>query len=160
MNILEKKIDALMRFCAAETDDARDEALNAIRDLQKGSAGNDLEVASMNEDMMIRRVLLELGVPDHLKGHQYLTTAIAMVISDPDAVRGITKKLYPQLAEMYRTTAPKVERTIRLAIETAWDRGDQEALRKYFGSTANPLKGKSTNKEFIVRVANAIRTGV
>lgn len=160
MSILEKKIDALLSFCAAETEDDRAEALANIREIIKSQPLSSQESAALNEDLAIRRALLELGIPDRLLGHKHLVTAIAIAISDPDSVRGITKKLYPRVAEAHNSTVPMIERTIRHAVEVAWDRGDQEILRKYFGSTADPMKGKSTNGEFIARVANIIRLGV
>lgn len=160
MSIIEKKIDAMLRFCAAETDEARAEALADIRELMQKQSTKNQTAAETNEDVTIRHILLELGVPDHLLGYDYLVTGIAITASNPDVVKGITKNLYPQICKIHHTTVPKVERTIRHAIEVAWDRGDPDVLRKHFGNIASPLKGKTTNKEFIARIANTIRTGV
>ena len=160
MSILERKIDALMRFCAAETDEERSAAQADIQKIIKGQPAGTQAVTEAGDEFTIRRVLLELGVPDYLLGYDYLITAISAVAGKPDMAKGISKRLYPLVAKAHHTTAPRVERAIRHAVEVAWDRGDLGVLCKYFGNTADPMKGKSTNKEFIVRIASVIRIGV
>ena len=122
--------------------------------------GINIGELSFDKDLMIRQLLLELGVPDHLPGWMYLSEAIAMVVDNRDAVIGITKNVYAQVAEAHSVTVGKVEKQSRYAIEVAWTRADMEVLRKYFGGIVNPRKGKPTLREFIVRVANNVRTGV
>lgn len=160
MSILELKIDAMMRFCVAETDEARDEALADIREIMKNQPAQPFAMAAVNKDLMIRRLLLELGVPDHLPGWWYLAEAIAVVVDNRDAVIGITKNVYAQVAEKHRKTVGQIEKSARYAIEVAWNRADMEVLCKYFGGIVDPKRGKPTLREFIVRVANLTRTGV
>lgn len=46
----------------------------------------------------IHDILLELGVPANLKGHEALTIGIELVISDPTYLnRGVTTRLYQRL---------------------------------------------------------------
>ena len=72
-------------------------------------------------------------------------------------IGSITKILYPTIAKKYRTTAIRVERAIRHAIEVAWNRGRMETLDDMFGYTINTGKGKPTNSEFIALIADKIR---
>ena len=51
-----------------------------------------------------------------------------MSVREPEILNSITKKLYPDVAELYTTTPSRVERAIRHAIEVAWDRGDIDVL--------------------------------
>jgi len=111
---------------------------------------NDLET---NITMYIQ----QLGVPAHIKGYQYIRDAITMVIDDMDTINSITKLLYPTVAKHYNTTASRVERAIRHAIEVAWDRGNPEILNEFFGYTILGSKGKPTNSEFIALIADKIR---
>lgn len=67
------------------------------------------------------------------------------------------KVLYPEVAKRFNTTASRVERAIRHAIEVAWDRGDLETLQKYFGYTVSNAKGKPTNSEFIAMIADRLQ---
>ena len=69
----------------------------------------------------------------------------------------ITKVLYPTIARKNQTTASRVERAIRHAIEVAWNRGRMETLDAMFGYTINTGKGKPTNSEFIALIADKIR---
>lgn len=99
----------------------------------------------------------EIGVPAHIKGYQYLREAIMMSVEDPEMLGSITKVLYPTIARKNQTTASRVERAIRHAIEVAWNRGRMETLDAMFGYTINTGKGKPTNSEFIALIADKIR---
>ena len=99
----------------------------------------------------------ELGVPAHIKGYQYMRTAIMMVVENMDLLNFITKQLYPDIAKAYGTTASRVEREIRHSIEVAWSRGKPDTMNEIFGYTIHTGKGKPTNSEFIAMVADRIR---
>ena len=99
----------------------------------------------------------EIGVPAHIKGYQYLREAIMMSVDDCTMISSITKILYPTIAKRFQTTASRVERAIRHAIEVAWSRGKMETLDALFGYTIDTGKGKPTNSEFIALIADKIR---
>ena len=80
-----------------------------------------------------------------------------MSVQDMDMLNSITKVLYPTIAKKYQTTASRVERAIRHAIEVAWSRGKMDTIDELFGYTVNGGKGKPTNSEFIALVADRIR---
>ena len=105
----------------------------------------------------ITNIIHEIGVPAHIKGYMYLREAIAMVVNDMELLSAVTKELYPSIAKKYNTTASRVERAIRHAIEVAWGRGQVEAINKLFGYTINTEKGKPTNSEFIAIIADKLR---
>lgn len=102
-------------------------------------------------------VIHEIGVPAHIKGYQYLREAIIIAVEDMEVINAVTKVLYPEVARRFDTTASRVERAIRHAIEVAWDRGDIETLQKYFGYTVSNAKGKPTNSEFIAMIADRLQ---
>ena len=104
----------------------------------------------------ITAIIHEIGVPAHIKGYQYLREAIGLAVEDMEVINAVTKVLYPAVAKKFGTTASRVERAIRHAIEVAWDRGDLETLQKYFGYTVSNAKGKPTNSEFIAMIADRI----
>lgn len=112
---------------------------------------------SVNLEIRITQILRELGVPAHIKGHNFLRYAIELVIRDPAYQEQITYMLYPEVAKEFDTTASRVERAIRHAIEVTWDRGDLDVLQKWFGYSISIVKGKPTNSEFIARVADTLR---
>ena len=96
-------------------------------------------------------------MPAHIKGYQYLRTAIILTVGDPDIINYVTKRLYPDVAEIFLTTPSRVERAMRHAIELAWDRGDVDFLGSYYGSTIHHSRGKPTNSEFIAIIADKVR---
>lgn len=120
-----------------------------------GQSNYDIKIKDLETN--ITMYIQQLGVPAHIKGYQYIRDAITMVIEDMDAINSITKILYPTVARHYNTTASRVERAIRHAIEVAWDRGNPDVLNDFFGYTILSSKGKPTNSEFIAMVADKIR---
>ncbi len=108
-------------------------------------------------EAQITRIIHQIGVPAHIKGYQYLRTAILMTVNDSDIINSVTKVLYPSVAKKYQTTTSRVERAIRHAIEVAWDRGDVDTLNSYFGYTVQNDRGKPTNSEFIAMIADNLR---
>ncbi len=105
----------------------------------------------------ITAIMLQLGVPAHIQGYQYLRDAIHTAVSDPATLNAVTKVLYPGIARRYSTTASRVERSIRHAIEVTWDRGDLDTLQRFFGYTVSNTKGKPTNSEFIALIADKLQ---
>ena len=110
-----------------------------------------------NLDANITSIIHEIGVPAHIKGYLYLREAISMVYNDIELLGSITKVLYPDIAKKFNTTASRVERAIRHAIEVAWSRGNIESISSLFGYTVSMTKAKPTNSEFIAMVADKLR---
>ncbi|WCN38944.1 sporulation transcription factor Spo0A [Aneurinibacillus uraniidurans] len=108
-------------------------------------------------DQNITNIIHEIGVPAHIKGYLYLREAITMVYNDVELLGSITKILYPEIAKKFNTTASRVERAIRHAIEVAWNRGNMESIARLFGYTVSNAKAKPTNSEFIAMVADKLR---
>jgi two-component system response regulator (stage 0 sporulation protein A) len=108
-------------------------------------------------EQKVTDMIHEVGIPAHIKGYHYLRDAILMIIEDGDLLNSVTKILYPTIAKRNKTTASRVERAIRHAIEVAWSRGNMEVLNAMFSYTVSTGKGKPTNSEFIALIADRIR---
>ncbi|WP_019241333.1 MULTISPECIES: sporulation transcription factor Spo0A [Bacillus] len=118
---------------------------------------SSFESKPRNLDASITSIIHEIGVPAHIKGYLYLREAISMVYNDIELLGSITKVLYPDIAKKFNTTASRVERAIRHAIEVAWSRGNIESISSLFGYTVSMSKAKPTNSEFIAMVADKLR---
>ena len=136
---LASHIESLIKFRGRDEDEER-------------SAG-----AAADMESQVTKIIHQIGVPAHIKGYQYLRTAILMTIEDNEVINSVTKILYPAVAKKYQTTTSRVERAIRHAIEVAWDRGDVDTLNSYFGYTIQNSRGKPTNSEFIAMIADNMR---
>ncbi len=106
--------------------------------------------------LAVTNIIHEVGVPAHIKGYHYVREAIMMAVEDMEVINAITKVLYPSVAKKFGTTSSRVERAIRHAIETAWNRGDIDTLNSFFGYTVSNTKGKPTNSEFIAMIADKL----
>lgn len=105
----------------------------------------------------ISEFMLELGIPAHLRGYQFLRSAVEMCVDDMELVGSVTKLLYPDLAKMYQTTDTKIERAIRNAIEVSWERGNCDLFEELFGYSNTLDYTRPTNSEYIAVVADYIR---
>lgn len=108
----------------------------------------------------ITDIMLDIGVPAHLKGYHYLRDAIMLSGRDMEVVSSVTKLLYPTIARHFRTTDQKVERAIRNAIEVSWTRGNVETFEKMFGYSALSGRSRPTNSEYIARIADKVRLDI
>ncbi len=124
------------------------------------NASDKREKVSTKEQVIekkITKVLHEVGIPAHIKGYEYLRTAINSSYENPEYFSQITKILYPEIAKKYKTTGSRVERAIRHAIEVAWNRGNIDAIDEIFGYTISASKAKPTNSEFIAMISDYIK---
>lgn len=108
-----------------------------------------LDPVETSYDVEIAEALINFGVMPHLQGYRYLREAIRRNIFDGDALRGVTKILYPELAKAFRTTSKCVERAMRNAVDAAWKHGDAERRNAYFGEMTMLLTERPTNSRFI-----------
>lgn len=105
-------------------------------------------------DEKLSKIFISIGIPPHIKGYYYLREGVKMAVENPDVINNITKQLYPKIGEKYSTTASKVERAIRHAIEVAWNRGRIDAINAMLGIKAYLGNEKPTNGEFIALIAD------
>jgi len=101
-------------------------------------------------ELEVIAALRELEVPAHLKGYEYIKTAMGCIRKDPQIIYHITKELYPAVAKLQITTATRVERGIRHAVKFAFM--DLVVLKKVLG-TSRAL----TNSEFLATLNEVIK---
>ena len=111
---------------------------------------------SYNKNLiLVTNIIRKLGVPANILGFDYIRSAIMLCITDNSLIHNITTRLYPILADMYKSTSPRVERSIRHAINMSLKRGDIELLKKYFNYPSDN-KYRISNSEFIATIADLI----
>ena len=133
------------------------ERIRQLLTQSRGGGGHMRTEQEENLETTVTGIIHEIGVPAHIKGYQYLRESILIAVEVMELIIAVTKILYPEVAKRFGTTASRVERAIRHAIEVAWDRGDLETLQKYFGYTVSNAKGKPTNSEFIAMIADRLQ---
>lgn len=122
-----------------------------------------MEIAAVKDhelERYITNIMLDVGVPAHLRGYHYLRDAIMLSGRDMEVVSSVTKLLYPTIAKRFKTTDQKVERAIRNAIEVSWMRGNVETFEKMFGYSVSSGKTRPTNSEYIARIADKVRLDI
>lgn len=79
-----------------------------------------------------------------------------MAIVDPMYIGSITKTMYPKVASRYQTTACRVERAIRHAIDVSYNKGKIILLNDIFGLNIYDEREKPTNAEFVALIADRL----
>lgn len=159
-NLFEECCEAGAAYCMLKPVDFNTLADRVRRLADKGRRRGSARVPGREEadlEAQVTKIIHQIGVPAHIKGYQYLRTAIIMTINNTEVINSVTKVLYPTVAKQYGTTSSRVERAIRHAIEVAWDRGDLDVLNSFFGYTVQNSRGKPTNSEFIAMIADNLR---
>lgn len=137
--------------------------MDRIQELSNGRAVNYKTVTDLRDkrragsiDEKISNIFITIGIPPHIKGFSYLREGIKLAVENPSIINKVTKELYPEIAEKFSTTASKVERAIRHAIEVAWNRGRTDAISSIFGARVYIGQERPTNSEFIALVADKL----
>ena len=130
-----------------------------LKDLENKILNIDESKSVNNKDLKLNltKLLHELGVPSHIKGYEYIREGIIELYNDPSIIGGITKELYPDIANKYDTSVSRVERAIRHAIEVSWNRGNIDLMEEIFGHSVDIDRAKPTNSEFIVTLADKLK---
>lgn len=147
---IKKQIDLLTRLVLSEDAEERAELAEKLRTLLN---------KEKDPKTTIRSVLREIGVPSNILGYGYLIRAIEMQM-ESKAPLDFTKWCYMGIGQEFGTTGSRVERAIRHSIERAWEVGDYDTLKRYFGNSIDPNRGKPTNSQFITRIAEAVQEAV
>ena len=129
------------------------------RDLIGCRSGTLGSAAPQHRDQMVVSLLAQINMPPNINGYHYLREAARLVLADVSLLCAITNKLYPMLAATFDSTASRVERSIRHAIETTASKGNMDVLYQLSGNTTDVQKAKPTNGEFIAMLAEYVRAG-
>lgn len=119
----------------------------------KAAPASEPSISSKDSnEQAVARMLMQMGMPTHLKGYRFLLYSVLLTMADPSRLGAITRNLYPAVAQHYNTTASRVERSIRHAIENTWARGTVHNF-------APRLVDKPTNCEMIAFLTEKLRLG-
>ena len=110
-----------------------------------------------NQEAIITDMLHNLGIPSHIRGYQYIKEGILFVYKSGNNISYITKDVYPEIAQKFKTTPTRVERAIRHAIEISWNTGDLDLMEEIFGNSLNVNRDKPTNAEYLTTIADRLK---
>lgn len=154
MFTLEQKVDLILRYIASN-DNAQKSQLKKMV-IKALESGESVPTTVIDVDDLIFDLLKNLGMPQHLDGHKYITRGIKLYILDSSYARSVTKRLYPDIANLYGTNNSRVERAMRHAIISMLDNGDLNDIERVFGNTISLSSGHIANREFIVACGNEV----
>ena len=69
-------------------------------------------------ETIVTEIIMEIGIPAHIKGYQYIRDGIIMTVREPEIINGVTKVLYPAIAK--RTVPPPPVWSVPSAMPSRW----------------------------------------
>lgn len=107
---------------------------------------------------VITEYLQRLGFSASVKGYRYARCGILMALKNPEYLEEVTKRLYPEIGKKFSSTGSRVERAIRHAITSTWEKGwaDPEFVETKLHNTFSPDR-KPTNSEFLATIVDTMR---
>ncbi|MDR2889498.1 MAG: sporulation initiation factor Spo0A C-terminal domain-containing protein [Lachnospiraceae bacterium] len=111
---------------------------------------------SAEHERKVKEILCCAGIPSTFKGYRMLQSVILMSVSTEYSYLSM-KELYGSLAEKHNSSAVSIHRSIRYALDTAWDSGKLISLNKILGYDFIYGNRKPYIKEFIMAIAEYLR---
>ncbi len=97
-----------------------------------------------------------LGMPDHI-GRECLKTAALLCAGNMHLRDNLAKRLYPAVGSICSLSAAQAERSMRHAIDLAWQSNQFENQYRIFADTVDAGRGQPTCGEMISRLADILR---
>lgn len=113
-----------------------------------------LEVNEDSTEYIVSDIISRLGISPSLKGYYYIRSSVMMLLNEDDTTMGITKRIYPDVAKEYKTSAGKVERAMRHAIDSSWKKDDGMGCASVFGCT---FTKKPTNGQMLANIVEYVK---
>ena len=112
-----------------------------------------LSIGNLNKEKIIERlitkIIKDMGMQPVLKGYDYLRTAIACLLKNPNSKM---MDIYKMVAEIHNVNPYSVEKIIRYAIDLAYDKSPKQ-LKKFF----NYKDEKPYISELLALVADMVK---
>lgn len=155
--ILKGKKDLLIRFLYEHLRDDELEELFMLdetyeMELSYKNLKDNTKIVTKTWKLNVFNTFNKMGLALGTKGREYLEYILQELKTNPDLMETMTIVLYPYVAKYFKTTASKVERNIRVAIERVFLEGNIFFLEEVFGRFYSIERGKVTNLEFIYGV--------
>ena len=101
----------------------------------------------------LHKLVLTIGVPPNIYGYSYIIRSIELILNNPEYMHYITKGLYIDVAKDFHATPSRVERSIRHAINTAWNNNCNDTfVNEVFQNCIRPNKKVPSNSVFLSRL--------
>ena len=131
-----------------------EELIISLKEIKSKNEIYNLKKISLYDEIAV--VLKRLGIAPDINGFHYLRKAIYECYLHPNWLTSITKNVYPMLSTTFDKNESCIERSIRFAIESGWNRGDYEYSSNLFRSCVGYNTAKPTNNECIAVIVDML----
>ena len=124
-----------------------------VRDLSKRLNPKPGEISDPRA--YITDMLNKMGFSSRHKGYDYLREAVILMWKQPGI--SITKELYPAVAGMFSGTSIQVERSIRSALNAAWEQASGMAWEEFAPRNLDGTIQRPSNGYLVAKLADVLR---
>lgn len=154
MTMLERKLDALMRFAAADNEF---DVANIRTEIRLLLCESDPTAIYSEKEQDVRQFLLSLNAPEYMAGYPYLVKAILIGIEQEEYTANMTWGIYAPIAVEYDIAVDKVAKAIQKVIDAIWDKAPYDLLAEHFSGVCNADSDRPSPKRFVTRAVNLIK---
>jgi two-component system response regulator (stage 0 sporulation protein A) len=108
-------------------------------------------------EQIVATLIKRMGITPNIAGYRYLAEAVILSINRPATLNSITKLVYPQLASKFNTTPKNIDRSIRCAINSAWNKTKNADSRGQDIIAISCAGKKPGNSQVISYLANRVK---
>lgn len=123
---------------------------------QETAEKKSMDTNSADIESYVSKILIDIGISPHINGYMYIKDCVLHLNELNTSGISITKYLYPKLAEKYNSSPSRIERSIRHAIDVAWQKNHtlnkDASLSNFFCGEKKP-----TNLQFISLIYENIK---
>ena len=124
-----------------------------VRDLSKCLNPKPEKIS--DPSVYITELLNKMGFSARHKGYDYLRQAAILMWKQPGS--SITKELYPAVANMFSGTPVQVERSIRSALNAAWEQRSDNVWEEFAPRNLDGTMQRPSNGYLVARLADLLR---
>lgn len=129
--------------------------LNKMAELINTDFKNSVD--KLQFERQISDILIKAGIHPNLKGYRFLIRGVIYAYNDREMAESVTKMLYPTIAKEFKSNSERVERGIRHAIETAWNKSKNRDGFYNIGIPRTENEKRPTNSQFITTVIEYLK---
>lgn len=115
------------------------------------------DVQGADLDLIISDIMRQIGVPAHIKGYQYLRSAIKLSVASTSPRSQATSMAWRIARSTREAVVPCILATVGYSSFVTLLIISEDVLSSYFGYTIQSQRGKPTNSEFIAMIADKLK---
>lgn len=130
---------------------------NTVEEIERGLKLIQGVEKNRTDEMRIRTLLKNMGMPVNLSGYRYMVTLISEYLKKEDIYRERFTEAYYMLADKYNKRWGSIERGLRYAMEQTFLNQNVELIERIFGYSISKNTGLPKLSQFVYTIVEYLK---